>query len=157
MIESGIDKDMNDKCLVIVGDNVNATLNEIILFKKMAQIHWSEKQFEALTYQLIRGVSELHNHKICHRDIRPHNIFYSPAKKGYVLGGFGNAVVTEGRFNSNIGYNLAGVPYYMQRYLVEVGKREDYSEYYNYSPYDYDTYSLGLTLLNTLFFCSEKM
>ena len=45
VIESGIDKDLNDKCLVIIGDNVNATLNEIILFKKMAQIHWSEKQF----------------------------------------------------------------------------------------------------------------
>ena len=27
VVESGIDKDSNDKCLVIVGDAVNATLN----------------------------------------------------------------------------------------------------------------------------------
>ena len=41
VVESGIDKDSNDKCLVIVGDTVNATLNEIILFKKMSQVPWS--------------------------------------------------------------------------------------------------------------------
>lgn len=35
--------------------------------------------------------------------------------------------------------------------LIEVGRREDYSEYYNYNPYEYDIYSLGLTLLNALF------
>lgn len=41
VVESGIDKDSNDKCLVIIGDNANATLNEIILFKKMSQVPWS--------------------------------------------------------------------------------------------------------------------
>lgn len=39
----------------------------------------------------------------------------------------------------------------MPSYLYEVGKRQDFSEYYNYNPYEYDTYSLGLTLLNALF------
>lgn len=71
---------------------VNASLNEIIMFKKMAQVPWSEKQFEALCYQLLKGTMDLHSQKIAHRDIRPHNIFYSSAKKGYVISGFGNAV-----------------------------------------------------------------
>jgi hypothetical protein len=34
--------------------------------------------------------------------------------------------------DNRIGYNLCGVPYYLPPYLIEVGKKEDYSEYYNY-------------------------
>lgn len=45
VIESGIDKDSNDKCLVIIGDNCNATMNELLLYRKMTQTAWSEKQF----------------------------------------------------------------------------------------------------------------
>jgi len=32
-----------------------------------------------------------------------------------------------------------------------VGKREDFSEYYNYDPYKNDIYALGVTLMNCLF------
>lgn len=77
VIESGVDKDVNDKCLVIIGDSCNATLYELITYRKMTQTGWSEKQFEALCYQLIKGVSDIHKNKFCHRDLRPHNIFYS--------------------------------------------------------------------------------
>lgn len=150
VIESGVDKDVNDKCLVIVGDFCSATLHELITYRKMTQAAWTEKQFEALCFQLIKGVSDLHRNRICHRDIRPHNIYYSVDKKGFVLGGFGNGINTS-RLAKNVGINLAGVPYYMPNYLYEVGKKEDYSEYYNYDPQQADIYSLGLTLLNSLF------
>jgi hypothetical protein len=53
--------------------------------------------------------------------------------------------------NQNIGFNLSGVPYYMPRYLISIGKKEDYSEYYNYDPFKNDIYALGLTLMNALF------
>lgn len=150
VVESGVDKDSNDKCLIIIGDACNATLNEIIMYRKMSQNPWTEKQFEALCFQLIKGVSELHKNKICHRDIRPHNIFYSQDKKGFVIGGFANAINTA-KLAKNVGINLAGVPYYMPSYLYEVSKKEDFSEYYNYDPQQLDIYSLGLTLLNSLF------
>ena len=35
--------------------------------------------------------------------------------------------------------------------LIEIGKREDFSEYYNYNPIKVDIYALGVTLLNCLF------
>lgn len=41
IIESGTDKDHNDKCLVILGDCCNATLGELITFKKVSQISWT--------------------------------------------------------------------------------------------------------------------
>ena len=39
----------------------------------------------------------------------------------------------------------------MPSYLYQVGKKQDFSEYYNYDPQQLDIYSLGLTLLNALF------
>lgn len=78
-------------------------------------------------------MSDMHRNNVCHRDVRPHNIYYSPTKKGFVLGGLGNGLNTL-RMGQHVGINLAGVPYYMPAYLQEVGKREDYSEYYNYDP-----------------------
>jgi hypothetical protein len=124
VVESGVDKDSNDKCLVIIGDNATATLAEIIAFRKMMQITWTENSFEALCYQLIKGLQQLHNNGIAHRDIRPHNIFYCNAKKGFVIGGLHNAIsLDKKQMAPKVGYNLSGVPYYMPRYLVTIGKR----------------------------------
>ncbi len=58
---------------------------------------------------------------------------------------------TSNNMVNNIGYNLSGVPYYLPRYLVNIGKKENYSEYYNYDPFKNDIYALGVTLLNALF------
>lgn len=67
----------------------------------------------------------MHKQGIAHRDIRPGNIFYSEPKKGYLIGGLGNAVQvnSKNKANSNVGYNLAGVPYYLPRYLLQIGKK----------------------------------
>ena len=46
---------------------------------------------------------------------------------------------------------MAGVPYYLPRYLLQIGKKENFSEYYNYDPFKNDIYALGVTLLNALF------
>lgn len=78
-------------------------------------------QFENLCFQLIKGVMELHNNKIAHRDIRPSNIYFCPSKHGFVLGGLQNSIKFED--DTRIGYNLCGVPYYLPNYLTEIGKR----------------------------------
>ena len=57
-------------------------------------------------------------------------MFYCQNKHGYVIGGFENSIKVED--DARIGYNLSGVPYYLPPYLIEIGKREDFSEYYNY-------------------------
>lgn len=67
----------------------------------------------------------MHKQGIAHRDIRPGNIFYSEPKKGYVIGGLANAIQvnSKNRTTQNVGYNLAGVPYYLPRYLLQIGKK----------------------------------
>lgn len=94
----------------------------MISYRKMARITWTEKQFETVAYQLIRGVCEMHKTRLYHRDIRPHNIFYSPDKKGYILGGFSNAL-NLGGVSNGVGMNLAAVPYYLPNYLKYVGEK----------------------------------
>lgn len=88
----------------------------------MSQNPWTEKQFESLCYQLIKGLSDLHKNKICHRDIRPYNIYFCSQKKSYVIGNFANSI-NMAKVNKSTGINLCGVPYYMPKYLYEVGKK----------------------------------
>lgn len=47
--------------------------------------------------QMIDAVHILHKNRIVHRDIRPHNIFYSGSKGIFMLSGFGNAKVLNGK------------------------------------------------------------
>lgn len=126
MIESGIDKDQQDKCLVIVGDSATCSLSELLTYRKMMHIPWTEHEFEALCYNLVSTTMVIHAKKIGHRDIRPSNLLYSSSRKGFVLGGLHNAVSIANPMRG-LGYNLAGVPYYLPKYLVEVARKEEYS------------------------------
>ena len=114
---------------MIVGDFCTATLNELITFRKLSQISWTENQFEIICSQLIKGLMELHKNGIAHRDIRPHNICYSNSKKSFILGGLHNSITVSKNRNNNsqIGYNLSGVPYYLPKGLMQIGRRDDYS------------------------------
>lgn len=149
VVESGLDKDTHDKCLIILGENASASLAEIINYRKMGKNPWTESQYRHLCHNLIRVVHEFHKQRIAHRDIRPHNFVFSPNKRSFVLGGLQQAVPVE--TDSKIGYNLCGVPYYLTPKLMDIGKREDFSEYYSYDPFKTDIYALGVTLLSCLF------
>jgi serine/threonine protein kinase len=59
----------------------------------MGKNPWTEAQYSALCYILIRNVFELHKQKIAHRDIRPHNFVFNINKKGFVLGGLQHSVL----------------------------------------------------------------
>lgn len=42
IIESGIDKDNNDKCAFMIGEQSLATLHEIVIFRKHSNWQWTE-------------------------------------------------------------------------------------------------------------------
>lgn len=66
----------------------------------------------------------MHKKNIAHRDIRPHNIYYSPIKKTFLIAGMQNSIILDkNKIMPQVGFNLAGVPYYMPRYLLKIGKK----------------------------------
>jgi len=99
--------------LIIIGENASATLYEVLNFRKIMKLNWTESQFEILCYQLIKNLYDMHCLKIAHRDIRPSNIFYCPYKHSYVIGEMNNAVTLLDKDERTTGYNLCGVPYYL--------------------------------------------
>lgn len=110
VIESGIDKEANDKCCVTVAEHGMATLHEIVTYRKQANWNWTESEFMGLMNNMIQAVAALHSNKIVHRDIRPHNILYSGYKNSYVLTGFRLSKVLTRKQNET--HTIVGVPYY---------------------------------------------
>lgn len=49
--------------------------------------------------QMIQALHVLHQNRIAHRDIRPHNIFYSGNRGIFMLSGFGNSKILSDKPN----------------------------------------------------------
>lgn len=73
---------------VIVMERVDATLSEIISFKREHLWDWTIGEFHQLTSDLVDAVHALHEIEITHNDIRPSVVYYSLKRKCYVLGSF---------------------------------------------------------------------
>lgn len=73
---------------VLVMERVDATLSQIITFKKDHLWDWTMGEFLKLTCDLVEAVHALHEADITHNDIRPSTVYYSLNRKCYVLGSF---------------------------------------------------------------------
>ena len=149
MIESGIDKEANDKCCVVVAEHGMATLHEIVTYRKQANWNWTESEFMGLMNNMIQAMAALHTNKIVHRDIRPHNILYSGYKGSYVLTGFRLSKVLTRKQNET--HAVVGVPYYANPELRAFMKDETFADFASYNCCDSDIYALGVTLATALF------
>jgi serine/threonine protein kinase len=87
-----------------------ATLHEIVTYRKQANWNWTESEFMGLVGNKIQAVAALHNNKIVHRNIRPHNILYSGYKSAYVLTNYKLAKILTRKQNET--HAIVGVPYY---------------------------------------------
>ena len=87
-------------------------------------------------------MSALHDINICHNDIRPENVFYSPEKKCYLLGQFSYA--TKNASRGNLRSNRAS--------KYHASPETNSNEQYDFKKAD--VYSLGSTLLCALYLCN---
>lgn len=98
---------------------------------------------------MVQALSALHSKRVAHRDIRPHNVLYSGYKSTYMLTGFRNAKVVQGKQNET--HSVVGVPYYANTDLKTQMKDGVMAEFAAYNCFDADMYALGLTLATTFF------
>lgn len=99
--------------------------------------------------QMIDAVHTLHKNRIVHRDIRPHNIFYSGSKGVFMLSGFGNSKVLSGKQSET--HSVVGVPYFSLPELKSYMKEDNFTDFISYDIMAADVYSLGITLATTFF------
>jgi serine/threonine protein kinase len=57
----------------------------------------SEAELKEVVYQLLETVQYIHEHKICHRDIKPDNILYDRPKRRIIVIDFGISKKIEER------------------------------------------------------------
>lgn len=95
--------------------------------------------------QLISVLMFMQTKEICHRDIKPQNIFVDCEGKILKIGDFGSSRYIKDADE----YSVVGTPFYMSPEM-----RIAYAEYFKcqiynfkYNPYKSDVYSLGLVIL----------
>ena len=101
---------------------------------------------EAMAIRLIDALAYAQSAGLCHRDIKPGNLFLSSAGE-IKLGDFGSALVSEPMLTA---YSITGTPMFLSpklrfSYARFLEGQEDGRA--SHDPYKSDVYSLGLTLL----------
>ena len=106
---------------------------------------WSEAELLTITQHVVSALIYAKGMGICHRDIKPQNLFISG--KTVKIGDFGSSrkiISMEGGI-----YSLQGSPFYLSPELKTqfLSSLETGSQEAEYDPYKSDVYSLGVTLL----------
>lgn len=121
-------------------------LEDLIQYRKYHSERWSEVGLFSLFEQLVDALEVLQNRKICHRDIKPQNIFVATDTL-FKIGDFGvsRKEVCEGSSQRT----LVGTPVYFSPLCAKAFfSGEIYrQEGVHHNMYKSDVFSLGLTFL----------
>jgi serine/threonine protein kinase len=132
---------------VIILEWQEKDIRKEILYRKDHNSLWSEVELMQIARDLIETLAELQESGVAHRDIKPHNVFYT--SQGFVkIGDFGSSRIEE-LFTFQASFTqltVTGTPFYMSPELklalvTDIAKIQ-------YNPYKSDVYSLGMTLLH---------
>lgn len=107
---------------------------------------WGENDAVRLLWEITEVMAKAEGLEICHRDIKPTNLFKNPTAGGFKIADFGSAKTAS---MATLSHTLAGTPQFLSPEL-----RAAYAEYLStqicpnamYNPYKSDVYSLGLTV-----------
>ena len=97
VIETGLEDEELSKTQVLIFEPVVTNLDEIIRYRRENRAPWTVGEFNCLVRDTVNALEKMHSNHISHNDIRPCHIYYSIAKKCYMLGSFANSL----QFNSN--------------------------------------------------------
>ena len=124
-------------------ESMNCDLLQEIERRRTSQSHWSDEELMGHFYRLINTFAEAQKRGVCHRDIKPQNIFLKDGQ--LYVSGFGCAKQMKAETTSTV----KGSPYFLSPEL-----KEAYFELVSgkpavttYNPFRSDVYSLGLTFL----------
>lgn len=129
----------------IVMEWMERDLQQEIDERQQSRTTWSESDLLEIMYILVDALAYAQEQGICHRDIKPHNIFINHS--GSVkIGDFGSS----SRHQVEGDMQLRGTPLYLSpalraKYINSMSTEERQSVSHN--PYKSDVYSLGISFL----------
>ena len=97
LLDFSIQKDSKEIWMLF--DYIPTNIGKFYFKKKNPKI-FSEKFFKNISYQIINGVSYLHQNYIIHRDLKPENILYDDTKNLIQIADFG--------LSKKMSYDLSG-------------------------------------------------
>ena len=125
-------------------------LEDVTALKSRQKTSWSQIECGQLLESMVSALVYAQKLGICHRDIKPMNIFQNPATSEYKLGDFGCAKSAN---DLAACHSIAGTPLFLSpllrtAYFAQISGREDPTV--THDPYKSDVYSLGLTIVYLL-------
>ena len=125
--------------LVMIIEALEFDLMKEIVNRRDNEFPWTEEELWGYFWQLIDALAYAQRFGVCHRDIKPHNIFVSSDKQ-LKIGDFGSAKILEMSTTSTI----VGTTMFIS---PELQWSIDTQQPLQYNPYQSDVYSLGMTFL----------
>jgi hypothetical protein len=137
---------IEDNTAVLVLEWMDCDLEAELRRRRRERREAAYSDAEAMAIRLIDALAYAQDAGLCHRDIKPGNLFLSSAGE-IKLGDFGSALVSE---PMQTAYSITGTPMFLSpklrfSYARFLEGQEDGRA--SHDPYKSDVYSLGLTLL----------
>ena len=132
--------------LAMVMELLSSDLNREVNIRRGKKMYWTEEELVTYLFQIVDALEFLQRRDLCHRDIKPHNIFLDSSDV-IKLGDFGATCSTL----NNSSFSIQGTPLYLSPLL-----RKYYSEsladpsiqFLHHNPYKSDVFSLGVSIIH---------
>ena len=133
---------------VLVSELMTEDLFKALTRKQKERTYWTEQELMGMLVQVVAALSFAERNGVCHRDIKPQNLFANEDQSVVKVGDFGTAA-TVNMFGERKS-TLVGSPFFLSPELKRSFSAHSTSNSGakpSYDPHKSDVYSLGVTFL----------
>jgi serine/threonine protein kinase len=136
-----------DSVVIIMNYYSEGDLEKLIQSKKSSRVNWSELEIFHYLNQLVSALSYMQRNSVCHRDLKPQNIFVDDQGRTLKIGDLGSSRIVT--IESEDDYSIVGTPLYLSPIVRDAYAKSLANGHsrLNHNPYKSDIYSLGLIML----------
>ena len=140
------------KFIVLLFEQCDFTLAELIYYRKELKNFWKEEELLRMMKELTKIGISLEQSDVCHRDIRPENLWYSFKDARWKLANFSSARIYQIKNNEQFSHDqmlntFRGKPEFQAPEVLKIYKENPEKTIEVYNAYLNDVYGLGAVFL----------